>query len=115
MLNLNIIITFSFTFSCPFQQNNKKRKAFQAFKDEDEYIYGIVTTGTTWYYIKFDTTGIEQICLAQKDVQDIELYISALDDDTILKKQVRDVIGAVGWLLQDKIEDIRKYKRNKKN
>jgi hypothetical protein len=36
----------------------KKRKADEAFETDYEYVYGIVTTATDWYFILHSTEGI---------------------------------------------------------
>ncbi|GBC46976.1 hypothetical protein GLOIN_2v1789471 [Rhizophagus irregularis DAOM 181602=DAOM 197198] len=39
-------------------QINKKRKADTAFGEDFDYIYGIVTTATDWYFILYASDGI---------------------------------------------------------
>jgi len=38
--------------------NKKKRKADEAFDPDYDYVYGIVSTGTDWFFILHSTEGI---------------------------------------------------------
>ncbi|RIA79664.1 hypothetical protein C1645_882569 [Glomus cerebriforme] len=39
-------------------KNNRKRKSGETFGDDYDYIYGIITTATEWYFILFASDGI---------------------------------------------------------
>lgn len=97
-----------------FQTNKRKRNADNAFHTEN-YIYGIVTTATNWYYLKFDNDTEQRKFLAQKKYQTLELDFAALEDDSKLKDGLKEVIGTIVWLLKDKVGDNRLYKKNKAN
>ncbi|CAG8663785.1 10218_t:CDS:2, partial [Paraglomus brasilianum] len=68
-------------------KNQKKRKASDAFGESDyEYLYGIVSTGTDWYFILYTTEDI--YCTSETEYH-ISLTKSALKNDVDLKKSVK--------------------------
>ncbi|CAG8468400.1 11604_t:CDS:2 [Funneliformis caledonium] len=68
----------------------KKRKADEAFDYEYEYVYGIVTTATDWYFILHSTEGI--FCTSKTEYR-ISLTEDALNDQNELRKDVKMILG----------------------
>lgn len=81
----------------------------------DNYLYGIVTTATKWYYLKFSTENEQHIFLAQKNIQNLDLYSTTIEDDINLKNQLKDVLGSIVWLLGDKMMENKTNKKIKHN
>ena len=67
--------------------NKKKRKVDEAFDPDYEYVYGIVSTGTDWYFILYSTEGIYNT--SRTKYYRISLTEDALKDDTELRKSVK--------------------------
>ncbi|CAG8573577.1 16855_t:CDS:2, partial [Acaulospora colombiana] len=64
------------------QTNRRKRKVDEAFRDSYyEYLYGIVSTASDWYFLLYSSEGIW--CTSKTEYH-ISLTESALDDDTDL-------------------------------
>ncbi|RIA94244.1 hypothetical protein C1645_803641 [Glomus cerebriforme] len=57
---------------------HEKRKASEAFDDEFDYLYGIVTTASDWYFLMYTP---ERIYCSKADYH-IALTEDILDDDT---------------------------------
>ncbi|PKY20829.1 hypothetical protein RhiirB3_498916 [Rhizophagus irregularis] len=87
-----------------FQTNKKKRTADQAFgNDYFDYIYGIVTTGTEWYFIIYTPDGI--YCTSGIEYQ-INLTKSAVKENPeLLRNNVKRVIGIIVGLLKDRVKE----------
>ncbi|RGB23638.1 hypothetical protein C1646_774223 [Rhizophagus diaphanus] len=85
-----------------FQTNKKKRTADQAFnEDYFDYLYGIVTTGTEWYFIIYTPDGI--YCTSGSEYQ-INLTKSAIKENPeLLRSNVKRVIGIIVGLLKDRV------------
>ena len=66
--------------------NKKKRKVDEAFELDYDYVYGIVSTGTDWYFILHSTEGIYSTSRVEYR---ISLTEDALKDDTKLRKSVK--------------------------
>src|SRR4051812_49838365 len=79
--------------------NKKKRKVDEAFDSDYEYVYGIVSTGTDWYFILHSTEGIYS---TSKTEYQISLTKDALKDDTELRKNVKRVLEVIVGLLKDR-------------
>ena len=47
------------------QTNKKKRKASDAFREDYDYLLGIVTTATEWYFLLYTSEGI--LCTSQRE------------------------------------------------
>ncbi|GBC44437.2 hypothetical protein GLOIN_2v1725482 [Rhizophagus irregularis DAOM 181602=DAOM 197198] len=62
--------------------NKKKRKVDEAFDPDYDYVYGIVSTGTDWYFILHSTEGIYS---TSRTEYRISLTEGALKDDTELR------------------------------
>jgi len=77
----------------------KKRKAEEAF-EEYEYVYGIVTTATDWYFILHSTEAI--YCTSKTEYR-ISLTEDALKDSTDLRKNVRRILEVIVGLLKDRV------------
>ena len=79
--------------------NKKKRKVDEAFDPDYEYVYGIVSTGTDWYFILHSTEGIYS---TSRTEYRISLTEDALKDDTELRKNVKRVLEVIVGLLKDR-------------
>jgi len=64
----------------------RKRKADEAFDPDYDYVYGIVSTGTDWYFILHSTEGIYS---TSRTEYRISLTEDALKEDTELRKGFR--------------------------
>ncbi|CAB4434033.1 unnamed protein product [Rhizophagus irregularis] len=86
-------------------QVNKKRKADTAFREDFDYIYGIVTTATDWYFILYASDGI---CCTSKNPLSIRFTESALkegsEEEKELFRNVKRVIEVVVGLLKDRVD-----------
>ncbi|RHZ89257.1 hypothetical protein Glove_16g217 [Diversispora epigaea] len=81
--------------------NKRKRTADQAFQNDDDYLYGIVSTATEWHFIKLATEGL--YCTSKSEYR-INLSKTALKEDLeSIGKGVKTVIGVVVGLLRDRI------------
>jgi hypothetical protein len=67
------------------QVNKKKRKADTAFGEDFDYIYGIVTTATEWYFILFFSDEMS------KSPLNIRFIESALKEGSEDEKELRKV------------------------
>jgi hypothetical protein len=87
------------------QVNKKKRTADNAFKDDFDYIYGIVTTATEWYFILYTSKKIS--CTSDNPLY-IPFVKPALDEDSEgekeLFKNVKRVMEVIVGLLKDRVE-----------
>ncbi|CAB4414774.1 unnamed protein product [Rhizophagus irregularis] len=72
-----------------YHTNKRKRKVSEAFDDDFDYLYGIVTTATDWYFIMYTP---ERIYCTKADYH-IDLTEDILDDDTKLCQGVKEVMG----------------------
>ncbi|GBB92672.1 hypothetical protein RclHR1_02040034 [Rhizophagus clarus] len=79
--------------------NKKKRKVDEAFDPNYDYVYGIVSTGTDWYFILHSTEGIYS---TSRTEYRISLTEDALKDDTELRKNVKRVLEVIVGLLKDR-------------
>ncbi|RIA85577.1 hypothetical protein C1645_830581 [Glomus cerebriforme] len=82
--------------------SKKKRKVNEAFDPDYEYVYGIVSTGTDWYFILHST---EDIYITSRTEYRISLTEDALKDDTELCKNVKRVLEVILGLLKDRALD----------
>ncbi|RHZ44027.1 hypothetical protein Glove_772g21 [Diversispora epigaea] len=74
--------------------NKKKRTADQAFQNDKDYLYGIVSTATEWHFIKLATEGL--YCTSKSEYR-INLSKTALKEDLeSIRKGVKIVIGCCG-------------------
>ncbi|KAF0492563.1 crinkler family protein [Gigaspora margarita] len=79
---------------------NKKHKLDELYPDQaySEYVYGIVSTGTDWYFLKHTP---DQIFCSQ--VSDhIPLVTTQLNNDEDLRKGIKTVLGKIIWILKDR-------------
>lgn len=85
--------------------NNRKRKSGEAFGDDFDYVYGVVTTAAEWYFILFTSDGISS---TSKDTLYIRFSESALKEDSEeekeLCKNVKRVMEVIVGLLKDRVE-----------
>jgi len=102
------------------QTNKRKRKAEEAFANEYDYMYGIVTTGrayysffflesfanpslvslaTEWYFILYTTEGI--YCTSDTDYH-ISFKKSSLDNEDEFRRSVKRVMEVIVGLLEDR-------------
>ncbi|PKY46682.1 hypothetical protein RhiirA4_402722 [Rhizophagus irregularis] len=77
--------------------NKKKRKVDDAFDPDYDYVYGIVSTGTDWYFILHSTEGIYKLRKNVKRV--LEVIVGLLKDravgseePAIKKRRVEEII-----------------------
>ncbi|RHZ50846.1 hypothetical protein Glove_490g17 [Diversispora epigaea] len=81
--------------------NKRKRTADQAFQNDENYLYGIVSTATEWHFIKLATEGL---CCTSKSEYRINLSKTALKEDLeSIRKGVKIVISIIVGLLRDRI------------
>lgn len=78
----------------------KKRKADEAFDVDYDYVYGIVSTGTDWYFILHSTEGIYS---TSRTEYRISLTEDVLEDSTELRKNVKRILEVIVGLLKDRI------------
>src|SRR5581483_3375489 len=79
--------------------NKKKRKVDDAFDPNYNYIYGIVSTGTDWYFILHSTKGIYS---TSRTEYQISLIKDTLKDDAELRKNVKRILKMIVRLLKDR-------------
>jgi len=79
--------------------NKKKRKIDEAFDPDYDYVYGIVSTGTDWFFILHSTEGIYSTSRVEYRIL---LTEDALKDDTKLRKSVKRVLEVIVGLLKDR-------------
>src|SRR3954449_6672164 len=88
-------------------KNKRKRKSGEAFGDDYDYIYGIVTTATEWYFILFASDGIS---CTSKNPLNIRFTESALkegsEEEKELCKNVKRVMEVIVGLLKDRLESV---------
>ncbi|RIB16147.1 hypothetical protein C2G38_2143232 [Gigaspora rosea] len=79
---------------------NKKRKLDELYPDQaySEYVYGIVSTGTDWYFLKHTPDQI--FCSKASDY--IPLVTTQLNNDEDLRKGIKTVLGKIIWMLKDR-------------
>ncbi|PKK60551.1 hypothetical protein RhiirC2_761679 [Rhizophagus irregularis] len=83
-----------------YHTNKRKRKASEAFDDDFDYLYGIVTTAIDWYFIMYTP---ERIYCTKADYH-IDLTEDILDDDAKLRQGVKEIMGVIVGLLKDRVE-----------
>nr|CAG8634551.1 4490_t:CDS:2 [Entrophospora candida] len=79
--------------------NRRKRKAQEAFESNYEYVYGIVSTGTDWFFLLYTTDGI--YCTSKTEYR-ISLTEASLKDCTALKSNVKRILEVIVGLLEDR-------------
>ncbi|CAG8537230.1 14845_t:CDS:2 [Cetraspora pellucida] len=86
-----------------FETNKRKRKWDEAFDDDFDYLYGIVTTGRDWHFLLYSPGEISK---GSKMPLSIEFTDDALEEDSneyqALYNGVKRVLGAVVGLLKDR-------------
>ena len=86
-------------------KNKRKRKSGEAFGEDYDYIYGIVTTATEWYFILFASDGIS---CTSKNPLNIRFTESALEEgseeEKELCKNVKRVMEVIVGLLKDRVD-----------
>ena len=86
-----------------FETNKKKRKRDEAFDDDFDYLYGIVTTGRDWHFLLYSPGEIAQ---ASDTALTIEFTKKALEKNSeeyeALCKGVKKVLGVIVGLLKDR-------------
>ncbi|CAB4430731.1 unnamed protein product [Rhizophagus irregularis] len=81
------------------KMNKKKRKASDVFNPDYEYVYGIVSTGTDWYFTLHSTEGIYS---TSRTEYRIPLTENTLKDSTELRKNVKRILEVIVGLLMDR-------------
>jgi hypothetical protein len=95
-----------------YQTNKRKRKADDAFGEDYDYLYGIITTATDWYFLLYTSEGIS--CTSE-----IEYHISLTkaiakeENEAELRKSVKWVMEVIVGLLKDRV-DVEKEPSKKK-
>ncbi|RHZ76804.1 hypothetical protein Glove_192g30 [Diversispora epigaea] len=84
-----------------FHMNKWKRTADEIFKDDYNYLYGIVSTGIDWHFIIFASEGI--FCTSNSEYQINLTKITLKKNCDILKKDIKQIISIIVGLLKDKI------------
>ncbi|PKY39281.1 hypothetical protein RhiirA4_393253 [Rhizophagus irregularis] len=80
--------------------HRRKRKADEAFDPPDyDYVYGIVSTGTDWYFILHSTEGIYS---TSRTEYRISLTEDALEDPNESRKNVKRILEVIVGLLKDR-------------
>ena len=74
------------------KMNKKKRKASDVFDSDYEYVYGIVSTGTDWYFTLHSTEGIYS---TSRTEYRIPLTENTLKDSTELRKNVKRILKVI--------------------
>ena len=86
-------------------KKNRKHKSGEVFGEDFDFIYGIVTIASDWYFILFASDGISS---TSKDPINIRFTESALkegsEEEKDLCKNVKRVIEVVVGLLKDRLE-----------
>ncbi|GBB94850.1 hypothetical protein RclHR1_24240005 [Rhizophagus clarus] len=80
-------------------KQNQATMVDEMFDPNYEYVYGIVSTGTDWYFILHSTEGIYS---TSRTEYQISLTEDALKDDTELRKNVNRVLEVIVDLLKDR-------------
>jgi hypothetical protein len=79
-------------------ENKRKRKRSD---DEFDYVYGVVTTGTRWWYTIFTSErGI--YTTTNLDSHFLPLSRKAVKDDAALRQSVKKIVSTIAWMLQDR-------------
>ncbi|CAG8458706.1 6734_t:CDS:2 [Paraglomus brasilianum] len=97
------------------ETNKRKRKRDEAFGDDFDYIYGIVTTGRDWHFLLYSPGEIAR----SKPACTIEFNQEALDKDSeeyqALHKSVKRVLETIVGLLKDRacVEKLPSSKRTR--
>ncbi|PKC55357.1 hypothetical protein RhiirA1_446853 [Rhizophagus irregularis] len=90
---------------CIKEIKRRKRKSGEAFGEDFDYIYGIVTTASEWYFILFASDGISS---TSKDPLNIRFSESALkegsEEEKDLCNNVKRVMEVIVGLLKDRLE-----------
>jgi hypothetical protein len=85
-----------------YRTNKRKRKADDAFYD---YIFGIVTTATEWYFLLYTPDGIS---CTSKNPLSIHFVESTLkegsEEEKELYKSVKRVMEVIVGLLKDRVD-----------
>ncbi|CAB4425798.1 unnamed protein product [Rhizophagus irregularis] len=80
--------------------NTRKRKASVTFDDEFDYLYGIMTTASDWYFLMY----ILERIYCSKDDYHIALNEKIMKNDAELHRSVKKVMGVIIGLLKDRIK-----------
>ncbi|RIA88509.1 hypothetical protein C1645_826238 [Glomus cerebriforme] len=83
-----------------YHTNKKKQKESEAFNDDFDYLYGIVTTAMDWYFIMYTPERIYCITAGYH----ITLTEEILEDEERLRRGVKKVMEVIVGLLKDRIE-----------
>ncbi|RIB17462.1 hypothetical protein C2G38_2037723 [Gigaspora rosea] len=79
--------------------NKKNRKKKNDETLDYEYVYGIVSTGVEWIFLLYTTDSI--YCTSQK-VYRIPLDENSLNDDTELRRNVKEILEIIIGILEDR-------------
>jgi len=94
------------------QTNKRKRKADDAFGEEFDYLYGIITTATEWYFLLYTSEGIS--CTSETEYHiSLTKAIAKEENEAKLRKNVKRVMEVIVGLLKDRV-DVEKEPKKKK-
>ncbi|EXX59478.1 hypothetical protein RhiirA1_498125 [Rhizophagus irregularis] len=79
-------------------KNKKKHKSGEAFGDDYNYIYKIVTTATEWYFILFASDGISY---TSKNTLNIWFSKSALKEGSEEEKELHKNVKRVMRMIKE--------------
>ncbi|CAG8517783.1 6909_t:CDS:2 [Dentiscutata erythropus] len=86
-------------------KRKRKRKSNEEFMDDYDYIYGIVTTATDWYFILYTSDGIS---CTSKNPLNIRFTESVLregsEEEKDVCKNVKRVMEVIVGLLKDRMD-----------
>ncbi|GES91993.1 hypothetical protein GLOIN_2v1709121 [Rhizophagus clarus] len=97
-----------------FQTNKRKRKADDAFGEEYDYLFGIMTTATEWHFLLYTPDGISCTSRNPLNIRFVETTLEeGSEDEKELCKNVKRVIEVIVGLLRERV-DVEKEPKNKK-
>ncbi|RHZ74994.1 hypothetical protein Glove_218g34 [Diversispora epigaea] len=82
-----------------YYTNKRKRIASEAFDDEFDYLYGIVSTAMDWHFIMYTPEKVYRV----KDDYHVPLTENVLENDTELRRDVKKVMEVIVGLLKDRV------------
>ena len=84
--------------------NKKKHTIDEAFGDYD-YLYGIVSTATEWYFILYSTNGIACTSRSPYNIRFIEAaLVKNSKEEKELHENVKKIVEIIVGLLKDRVE-----------
>src|SRR5436305_1661267 len=86
-----------------YQTNKRKRKVDDAFREEYDYLFGIVTTATEWYFLLYTSEGIS--CTSETEYH-VSLTKAIAKEENVaeLHKNVKRVMEVIVGLMKERVE-----------